>query len=197
MKRLNKLYFILLQLCLTTTLLGTEVTSRNVEALTGLSTRLFHGRCIAVKEIFQPNAISYTEYTFEILNSVKGLAKEQITFRQFGLIHPVKLPDGTIFLGRITGMPVYEKGKEYLLFLLPDSRLGLTSTAGLFQGSFKIFQNERGEKYAMNPVNNRGLMLGLPAAKKRLLKTSSHAIAPNGAIELRSFLQLIQSFIKK
>ena len=197
MKLLKFSRIVLLVFLLAQTLMATEVAPRNVEELTGLSTRLFYGRCISVNEVYQPNDISYTEYTFEVINTLKGISTKTVMFRQFGLIHPVKLPNNTIFLGKITGMPVYKKEKEYLLFLLPDSRLGLTSTAGLFQGSFKIFKNRRGEKFAMNTVNNSGLLRGLPNAKRTLLKKSAAAIATNGAIELQSFMQLIQSYISK
>ncbi len=197
MKYLRFFRFIVLPFFIWQTMLATEVTPRNVEELTGLAKRLFYGRCISVSEIFLPDAISYTEYTFEVISTLKGNMGKTVTFRQYGLLHPVKLPDNTIFLGNVTGMPVYKEGQEYLLFLLADSRLGLTSPAGLFQGSFKILKNYHSEKFAVNSVNNSGLLRGVPPAKKALLKKTSRTSMANGALELHDFMQLIRTYIDK
>lgn len=57
-------------------------------------------------------------------------------------------------------LPQFEKGREYLLFTTAPSRLGLSTTVGLSQGSFAITAQDK-KDYAVNGLNNAGL--GLPA----------------------------------
>jgi hypothetical protein len=55
-------------------------------------------------------------------------------------------------------IPRLERGQEYLLFTTRASRIGLSTTVGLEQGCFKIFNRDKTE-YAMNGVHNGGLGL--------------------------------------
>lgn len=58
-------------------------------------------------------------------------------------------------------VPQLERGQEYLLFTTAPSRLGLSTTVGLGQGSFRIRAQDKVD-YAVNAWNNAGL--GLPSA---------------------------------
>jgi hypothetical protein len=57
-----------------------------------------------------------------------------------------------------TEIPQLEQGQEYLLFTTRASRIGLSTTVGLGQGCFKIFNRDKTE-YAINGANNGGLGL--------------------------------------
>lgn len=74
-----------------------------------------------------------TIYTFRVSERFKGHAGQTLTFRQIG-----SLGGGTADLGRIAGLPSYVPGRDYILFLLPESRVGLTSPAGAAQGAFEV-----------------------------------------------------------
>ncbi|KAA3615976.1 MAG: hypothetical protein DWQ05_09425 [Calditrichaeota bacterium] len=197
MKHNTILIFLLLIFIAAPSVCATEVTPRNAQELTQLAQRLFHGRCISVKEHFQPNSISYTEYTFEVLTPVKGVSQKTITFKQFGLINPVQLKNDLLFLGKVSGMPVYQKGKEYLLFLMGDSKLGLTSPAGLFQGSFNILNTGDGEKRALNSLGNKGLFKNIQSEDQTLLKKVQKNENTGGQVTLNEFMDLIRSFINE
>src|SRR5262249_6073934 len=81
--------------------------------------------------------LAVTVYTFRVSESFKGSAGRLLTFRQVGV------PEGgAADLGRRAGLPVYSQGGDYLLFLLPESRAGLTSPAGAAQGAFAIDGDE-------------------------------------------------------
>ncbi len=57
-----------------------------------------------------------------------------------------------------TQTPRLEQGQEYLLFTTRASRIGLSTTVGLEQGCFKIFDRDK-TQYAINGANNNGLGL--------------------------------------
>lgn len=192
----SRLTAIILLLIIAIPAFGTEVLPRNIEQMTQISKRLFHGRCINAEENFNPQGISYTEYTFEVLSVVKGQMAETITFRQYGLINPVKAGNGLIYMGNVAGMPVYKPGREYLLFLIGDSKLGLTSPAGLFQGSFKVLQNQNGERIAVNALNNKGLFKNIDTSNNTLLKSVKSKQEEGGPISLNTLLDVVRTLNK-
>lgn len=56
----------------------------------------------------------------------------------------------------IPGFPLLETGKEYLLMLGPASRVGLRTTMGLGQGSFRLYEQDK-QTMAVNQFNNANL----------------------------------------
>lgn len=129
---------ILLCLLAPATATATAATRRasSVAELTAASARVFRGTCESVEigAVSLAGArIPVTTYTFRLSEALKGGGGRTVTFRQAGVPG-----GGAADLGRLAGLPVYAPGHDYLLFLLPEGRLGLTSPAGAAEGAFEI-----------------------------------------------------------
>ena len=171
---------------------ATRMLHRNAEEMVSLSERIFVGVCVSVEQkqldLNNGSFMTYTEYTFEILQSIKGVSGEKIVLRQVGL---AKGP------GSIIGMPTYETGEKYLLFLREDSEYGLTSPIGLGQGAFKIFKASNGADLAINTFGNRGLFHRMDSKRlaKKTLKQEEKAMLnqTSGPVGLENFVGLIKT----
>jgi len=116
-------------LALSPTLLGA---SFSVAELTKSAARIFRGRCVAVRPAtadLKGRPLPATAYTFEVSEYLKGDGSRWLTFRQVGT--PER---DTSDLGRIAGLTVFAPGNEYVVFLRPESKAGLTSAAGRGRG---------------------------------------------------------------
>jgi hypothetical protein len=115
---------------------GDTPASSTLARLAGRAERVFRGRCLAAEigtAEYAGTRIAATTYTFEVSEYLKGGGPGTLTFRQVGT--PAReLND----LGRVGGLPVYLPGTEYVIFLLPASRAGLTSPAGAARGVFLV-----------------------------------------------------------
>ncbi len=172
---------------------ATKMLHRNAEELISLSERIFVGICVSVKEqqldFSNGSPLIYTEYTFQVLQSVKNVSSEKVVLRQIGL---AKGP------GSIIGMPAYERDKKYLLFLRADSEYGLASPIGLGQGAFNILEAGNGVDLAINAFGNRGLFYRMDANilnKTAVLTPEEKAIMSqtHGPVDLENFVGLIKS----
>ena len=104
--------------------------------LTRSASRIFRGRCVDARPgtvDFQGRPLAATVYTFEVSEYLKGNGPRRLSFRQAGT--PER---GVTDLGRVAGLTVFAPGVEYLVFLRPESRAGLTSAAGRGRGVFLI-----------------------------------------------------------
>jgi hypothetical protein len=107
------------------TLLGA---SYSVAELTRSAGKVFRGTCVTAEEVtadFRGRPLAATAYTFEIRDYLKGDGPRTLTFRQAGTPRR-DLTD----LGRVAGLTVFTPGVEYVVFLRPVSKAGLTSAAG-------------------------------------------------------------------
>jgi hypothetical protein len=104
--------------------------------LTRSAERVFRGRCVEARPgtiDFKGRPLAATVYTFEVSEYLKGDGPRRLTFRQAGT------PERSVTdLGRIAGLTVFAPGTEYLVFLRPVSRAGLTSAAGRGRGVFLV-----------------------------------------------------------
>jgi len=106
--------------------------SFSVAELTRSAARVFRGRCVAARPVqvdFKGRPLAATAYTFEVSEYLKGEGPRALTFRQVGT--PER---GVSDLGRIAGLTVFAPGNEYVVFLRPESKAGLTSAAGRGRG---------------------------------------------------------------
>lgn len=104
----------------------------SVAELTRGSERIFRGRCVAAQAEtvdFRGRPLAATAYLFEVSEYLKGGGPRTLSFRQAGT--PLR---ATGDLGRIAGLTVFEPGREYVIFLRPVSKAGLTSAAGRGKG---------------------------------------------------------------
>jgi hypothetical protein len=79
-----------------------------------------------------------TTYTIKVKEHLKGGGgRKRFVFRQVG-----RPGGGPHDLGALVGLPTYAPGADYVLFLLPDGSLHLTSPAGAEHGALEV-HNER------------------------------------------------------
>ena len=106
--------------------------SFSVAELTKSADRIFRGRCVSAWTTtvdFKGSPLAATAYTFEVSDYLKGGGPVRFTFSQAGT------PDrGVSDLGRVAGLTVFVPGNEYVVFLRPISKAGLTSAAGRGRG---------------------------------------------------------------
>lgn len=177
-------------------LLGTTLRFVNLEEMTLSSQRIFVGTCLNRTRGEDPRGIPYTLYTFEITNSIAGIrSASHVTFKQFGFYEPAQGDSRVRRFGAIAGMPSYEPGQSYLLFLGPESRLGFSGPVGLGQGVFAI-RREGTETMAVNAVGNRNL--ALDTSQKPLVSPTRKGgalTAPDifGPVPLQSLIDLVKS----
>lgn len=111
-----------------------------IGAMARSAARVFRGRCtgVAVESATIGGArVPVTAYTFRVGEHLKGDRRATITFRQVGTPG-----GGPRDLGALVGLPVYAPGTEYVLFLLPEGRAGVTSPAGAGEGAFVVRDGE-------------------------------------------------------
>ena len=165
--------------------------------------KLFHGRCTAKQEFPGAEPVPYTEYTFEVLEAVKGCRDAQekplksVTFRHAGTRRGRALPDGTEAAPLRLGVSTYEVGDEVVLFLTRESRLGLCAPVGLYQGKFHVAEKD-GKKRLRNCLGNHKLFDGVdPSSFPDLRKGELEAARSSGEdLELSAFLDLCRKVEK-
>ena len=150
--------------------------------------RIFWGRCLQAEPGRDSSTgLPVTAYTFEVLRGIKGAGTaESIRFRQ--------LTGGTA--GAIRGLPEYSLGQEVLLFLYPDSKLGLTSPVGLAQGMFRVGKGGRGGRNVLNRVGNANLLHRASSLQIRgstLSPEDQAALRPGAPISLDRFESVVRS----
>lgn len=161
---------------------------------------LFHGRCTGRQEFPEAKPFPYTEYTFTVIDAVKGCrdgggkALETLTIRHAGTRAGYVRPDGLEVAPLRLGLPEHEVGEEAILFLTPESRLGLSAPVGLTQGKFKVLRKD-GRATVKNELGNCGLLEKVEAASFRGLRDEDLQSLRGGkdGIELDRFLQLLRS----
>jgi len=131
-----------------------ETIPMNLEEITDASGIIFSGECLDSEEIEndQESNLPIIKYTFKVTECIKGNCVDKVTFKQWkGAARAIS----------------YEIGKNYVLFLYPESERGLTSPVALEQGSFAIEKKGliRRKEVVRNKLNNRGLNRNLRTQK--------------------------------
>jgi hypothetical protein len=161
---------------------------------------LFHGSCTAKQEFPEAKPFPYTEYTFTVIDAVKGCRDgagktlETVTVRHAGTRSGYVRPDGLEVAPLRLGLPEHEVGEEAILFLTRESRLGLSAPVGLTQGKFKVVR-KNGTATVKNELGNCGLFEKVDAASFRDLRDEDLQSfrGEKDAIELGRFLKLLRS----
>lgn len=133
---------------------ATSIKAVNLEEMTALADRIFLGRVVGIRRGFDDAAhrpVTFT--TFEVLRPVKGKLGQTVTIKTLASAIP-----GQSAL--VAGMPTFRAGEETVLFLHGDSKLGLTSPVGLYQGRLEV-RGESGTKVVRGPFHEQGLLRGV------------------------------------
>src|SRR5262245_36136686 len=131
----------------------------NLPEMVQQADRIVVGRAVSEWTGRDQHRLPATITTFEVSQVLKGGPIRRIEVKQLGVTQTQ--PDGLAVW--IDGMPRYQQGAEYLLFLNPDSILGFTMPVGAFQGAFEVRPAERGKKSILNALDNANLLRGLEA----------------------------------
>jgi hypothetical protein len=174
----------------------------NLEQLTGLSEKVFVGRCVDVQQEKDAKGRNVQKVTFDVIEMLKGDPEAQVTFLQLGLVDGtagapgLSLPSDVRVQSLDRDLPHYEVGEESVVFLSAPGGSGLTSPVGLEQGKFAV-QSEDGSKTVVNGAGNRGLFIGankslkiksltLTSADQKLMKTNG------GPLPYDTFVSLVK-----
>ena len=137
---------------------GTTVRPMNLEEMVQNSGAIFLGECTGAQSGRDDRGLPSTTYTFRVLKSVRGAAGKTVTIKQFGL-KDIDLRSSQVF--QVPGMPAYEPGRRYLLFLTQESSHGFCAPVGLMQGALRVFEQPGRATLAVNSVGNANLFRGL------------------------------------
>lgn len=128
----------------------------NLAELTTRAERIFLGEVLSRTTGQDPLGHPATVYTFTVEQRLKGSVSDTITIKQIGVAEPVQDPNTGVITFPIDGIPVYEPGYRYLLFLNGTSTIGFTSPVGGAYGAFAVSADGQ----AVNGLNNAGLLRG-------------------------------------
>lgn len=125
----------------------------NLVKLTAKAERIFLGEVFSRKTGKDPVGLPATVYTFRVEQVLKGTIDNTIMIKQIGVANPVEDPNTHAITFPIAGMPVYEPGQHYVLFLNGTSEVGFTSPVGLGYGAFVVLPKGQ----VVNNLNNADL----------------------------------------
>ncbi len=175
----------------------------NLAEMSSAADRVVVGICTAREEGELPSSpggppVRFTQYTFQVTDNLKGNAGQTLTIRQVRL-GGRSIPgagEPPLRSGRPL-LPDYQPGQEVLLFLGPDSSLGLTSPVGLDQAVFDV-EMQGGQKVFKHRFANRGLFRNMSVdqiAASRGLSREEIALFPikeHEALPAAPFLSLVK-----
>ena len=165
----------------------------NLVDLVANSELILRGTVTTVTDGIDSRGIPYTEVTLHVADAIRGKVGSDYTFRQFGLLKPRDLGNGTTNL-MVTpaGWATYTQGEEALLFLNKKAAwTGLQTTVGLGQGKFKVSMAG-----AVNQSNNAGLFKNV-AIDPTLLgdKEQRAMMTERGAVNINAFVSLVKQAV--
>ncbi len=172
-----------------------------LDRLHGNAKVVFLGECLSNSvEMDQQSGRVVTYTTFQVLETYKGNIGSSYTIKQIG----GNLPGANLNV-RMPGVPQFEVGKRYVVFLPPVSRLGFSSPVGLSQGMFTVKTDAAGAQVVSNGRDVGDLMENMAQSKiprrvadklrampDRTLPANSKARAEMHLDDLRSVLRGMQ-----
>ncbi len=163
---------------------ATSLKVMNLADLVGHSQRIFSAVCQNVSSGFDENNLPYTRYSFQVTDSLHGVANQQVVvIKQFGLAEPIQLDNGVTRVSRIEGMPRYVPGQEYLLFLNQESRLGFSSPIGLIQGAFRV-RGQGTSRTVVNGMRNANLLIDTRKSMQQRVRERQQNLSRSAPVAL-------------
>ena len=174
-------------------LLGLEAMQRDAEFI-------FHGECISVHESKDTKTdfvVTFT--TFKVVKVIKGNVSNTYTIKQFG---GAPLDNGDVTI--VSGVPRFEIGEEYVIFLPRPSSLGFSSPIGLSQGIFDVAQDRLGSLSVSNgrdfsellpnsPSVSAGLRLEENSAQSLVTDTKRASTTSGVRMALDEFVSIVKA----
>ena len=132
-----------------------------LDRLHGDAKLVFLGECLSNSVEFDQQSNRVVTYTtFEAIETYKGKAGGSFTIKQIG----GNLPEANLSV-RIPGVPQFEVGQRYVVFLPPASKLGFSSPVGLSQGKFMVNTDAAGAQMVSNGRDVGELMENMAQSK--------------------------------
>jgi len=174
----------------------------NLEQLTGLSEKIFVGRCVDVTQEKDAKGRTVQKVTFDVLQTLKGDPETQVTFRQLGFVEgaagleSLQTPPDVQVQSLDRDLPHYQVGEESIVFLSAPGDSGITAPVGLGQGKFTVMETG-GAKTVVNGAGNRGLFIGAdksPKIKAMFLTSADKSLMKvnGGALPYDAFVSLVK-----
>jgi hypothetical protein len=160
------IFYLVTSLLTTLPASATSVLPITLEQLSTRASLIFYGEVIsnqAQRDAHSGQVATFTE--FKIFDLIKGSAAGNQTIKQLG-----GLDKNTNINFHVHGIPKFQNGSRYVVFLPERSSLGFSSPLGLHQGSFTV-TTENGEQVVSNGRNltpqkpgslNKSVLLPLP-----------------------------------
>jgi hypothetical protein len=154
----------------------------NLAEMSAQAERIVVGLCLAREEGQLPGepggrSLTFTQYTFQVTDTLKGNVGQTLTIRQVRLgARSAPLTGGQPLRSGRPVLPDYQPGQEVLLFLGPDSSLGLTSPVALDDAVFDA-ETRDGQTNFRRRSGNRGLFKDMSADQL----TASHGLTQDEA----------------
>lgn len=127
---------------------ATSVLPLTLEQLSTRASLIFYAEVISNQTKLDEQSRSIATFTeFNIIESIKGETKTTHTIKQIGGYDPASKTKLYVH-----GVPTFQVGQTYVLFLPAESTLGFCSPLGLFQGSYMV-KTINGENVVSNGRN--------------------------------------------
>jgi hypothetical protein len=166
--------------------------AQNLTALIQDSEAIVEGTVKSVTDGIDDNGMPYTEITIAVLSSAKGSIEDETeyTFRQFGLLEPRTLEDGSVLLAVTpAGFATWSEGESVIAFLhRPAALTGLQTTAGLAQGKLSRFDSNT---RAANAFGNAGLFDEVWVNPALTNREEEKMLGSTGPVDSSVFMNLV------
>ena len=180
--RLMHLLVILIA-AISTNVSATTVLPLSLQQLSDRAELIFYGSVLENEVIRDGNNSRIATLTrFQVHDLIKGQAADTHTIKQIG---------GEIAGGRtlrIHGVPRYEVGESYVIFLPRPSSLGFSSPVGLQQGNFTVTETD-----GVKSVSNGARLMGYTGAKAARAPLALQADDPTRA-KLDDFINSVRAY---
>ena len=151
----------------------------------------FQGDCIdnrTERDAHTGLIVTYT--TFQVQDVLKGQVGSTHTIKQMGGRLPG--PAGSIEVYVVKGVPKFEVGESYVVFLYGISAAGFSSPVGLDQGTFKVLTGSAGLQVT-NGRDFKEMTADIPLQQAGKAEKKLHqAPGPAGHMGLDDFKQLVR-----
>ncbi len=173
--------------------LGASVRPLTLDQLIDQSTTVFEATAVANRsERDEATGYIVTYTTFAVKDVLKGSVDRTHVIKQIG---GVALSEGMGY--KVSGIPKFTEGQDYVVFLAGVSSIGFSSPIGLGQGSFLVDRDAQGFAKVSNGRDFRSMTAGtdnlvMPPVMAKSLAT---ATVPVKQMALDDFKSLVRSHL--
>jgi hypothetical protein len=193
--RLVAIPLFMILLCCSLQAAATSVLPVSLQRMAQTAEMIFHGTAIGNEvRLDQASGRVATYTSFKVIEVIKGNPGATHTIKQIG----GQLPGSNVRLV-IHGVPRFDVGEEYVIFLPKTSSLGFASPIGLSQGKFDI-RKLNGQAVV---TDGRALAAEMKTTPQLDLPDTPSAIAADptpdqpATLHLADFLQTVRGMVKE